>query len=72
MLKPPDCPLDLWHILPLLGIGFRGALNLANVRILAVLAGLASIRAGGVFPVVLGIHMQNINLGRNGFERARY
>ena len=72
MLKPPDCPLDLSHILPLLGIGFRSGLNLANVRILAVLAGLASIRAGGVFPVVSGIHMQNINLGRNGFERARY
>ncbi len=72
MLKPPDGPLDLWHILPLLGIGIRSALNLANVRTLAVLVGLASIRAGGVFPVVSGIHMQNINLGRNGFERARY
>jgi len=72
MLKPPDGPLDLWHILPLLGIGFRGALNLTNVRTLAVLVGLACIRAGVGFPVVSGIHMQNINLGRNGFERARY
>ena len=72
MLKPPDGPLDLWHFLPLLGIGFRSAFNLANVRTLAVLAVLAGIRADGFFPVVSGFHVQNINLGRNGFERARY
>ena len=72
MLKQPDSPLVLWHILPLLGIGFRSPLNLTNVRTLAVLESLASIRVEGVVSVVSGIHMQNINLGRNGFESARY